>query len=200
MNNACNINGSNNVTGCKLSIYPMNDEFADVITQAIKELNKKQLPIWSKTDLFSTTYRGEQKNVVEIVKDACKLSYRKNMHTVFELTFSKGCPGDSEADQYLNKSGLSSPNEIKKINFPVHCKYSFYAFGEKDYMKEIEKIIDLAKKSGLNPKSQHYATELNGNIDQLFNYFNQALSYAHEHINHYVIEATISVNSPSLNN
>jgi uncharacterized protein YqgV (UPF0045/DUF77 family) len=64
-------------------------------------------------------------------------------------------------------------------------------------MQDIEKIVNLAEKKGLNPQGMHYATKLSGSIDDLFDYFNQALSYAHEHIRHYVMEVTISVNSPT---
>lgn len=198
MNISCNLDGSVDVTGCKLSIYPMSDQFVSVILDAVNKLNQSELPVWSKTDLFSTTYRGRQENVVNVVKSACQLAYHDDIHTVFELTFSKGCPGDVDADRYLNEAvkPLDLPDELK--NFHVDCKYSFYAFGETDYMQDIVQIVDLAKNAGLNPQSMHYATSLSGSVNDLFQYFNDALSYAHDHIRHYVIEATISVNSPSL--
>ena len=56
----CNLDGSIDITGCKLSIYPMSDQYVDIITTAINQLNQRTLPVWSKTDLFSTTYRGNQ--------------------------------------------------------------------------------------------------------------------------------------------
>ncbi|KRM10509.1 YKOF domain-containing protein [Paucilactobacillus suebicus DSM 5007 = KCTC 3549] len=176
----------------------MSDQFVSVILDAVNKLNQSELPVWSKTDLFSTTYRGRQENVVKVVKSACQLAYHDDIHTVFELTFSKGCPGDVDADRYLNEEvkPLDLPDELK--NFHVDCKYSFYAFGEADYMQDIVQIVDLAKNAGLNPQSMHYATSLSGSVNDLFQYFNDALSYAHDHIRHYVIEATISVNSPSL--
>lgn len=194
----CNLDGSIDITGCKLSIYPMSDQFVDIITTAINQLNQQTLPVWSMTDLFSTTYRGNQQNVINVVKAATQLSYRDNVHEVFELTFSKGCPGDVDADRYLNAEIVDVVDSKQVQNFDVHCKYSFYAFGDNDYMDEIGTIVDMAKEQGLNPTSMHYATELTGTVDQLFNYFNDALAYAHDHIRHYVLEATISVNSPSL--
>ncbi|WP_050806271.1 YkoF family thiamine/hydroxymethylpyrimidine-binding protein [Lentilactobacillus kisonensis] len=185
------------VTGCKLSIYPMSDNFAGIITNAIHQLDALKLPVWQKTDLFSTTYRGRQENVVNIVKAACQLAYTESVHTVYELTFSKGCPGDTDADHYLNEEITPIKFEHELPNIPVACKYSFYAFGDADYMKDIEKIVNMAEDKGLNPEGMHYATKLTGSIDDLFDYFNEALSYAHEHIRHYVMEVTISVNSPS---
>lgn len=41
-------------------------------------------------------------------------------------------------------------------------------------------------------------TLLSGTAAQLFAYFEQALAYAHEKLPHYVLEGTVSVNSPSL--
>ncbi|MBV0930972.1 Ykof family thiamine-binding protein [Lentilactobacillus sp. IMAU92037] len=198
MNIDCNIDGSVDVTGCKLSVYPMSDQFATIITDAIKQLNSLELPVWQKTDMFSTTYRGRQENVVNIVKAACQLTYTDSTHTVYELTFSKGCPGDTDADHYLNEE--ITPIKLGKAlpNMHVDCKYSFYAFGDADYMKDIEKIVNMAEVKGLNPEGMHYATKLSGSVNDLFDYFNEALSYAHEHIRHYVMEVTISVNSPSV--
>ncbi|WP_243674314.1 Ykof family thiamine-binding protein [Lentilactobacillus kisonensis] len=134
---------------------------------------------------------------MNIVKAACQLAYTESVHTVYELTFSKGCPGDTDADHYLNEEITPIKFEHELPNIPVACKYSFYAFGDADYMKDIEKIVNMAEDKGLNPEGMHYATKLTGSIDDLFDYFNEALSYAHEHIRHYVMEVTISVNSPS---
>lgn len=194
----CNLDGSIDITGCKLSIYPMADHFADIILDAVNQLPADKLPVWSKTDLYSTTYRGNQTNVLNVVKTVCQLAYHEDIHTVYELTFSKGCPGDVDADRYLDAAVTSLVDESLLKQFPVHCKYSFYAFGDNTYMDEIGEIVAMAEKQGLNPTSMHYATELTGTVDQLFRYFDAALAYAHDHIRHYVLEATISVNSPSL--
>ncbi|MCI1135072.1 Ykof family thiamine-binding protein [Enterococcus gallinarum] len=49
-----------------------------------------------------------------------------------------------------------------------------------------------------NRNRLHYVTLLSGTAAQLFAYFEQALAYAHEKLPHYVLEGTVSVNSPSL--
>lgn len=196
---SCNLDGSVDITGCILSIYPMDNRYADIILSAVNSLNKQKLPVWSKTDLFSTVYRGRQENVLDVVKNACQLSYRNDVHTVYELTISKGCPGDEDADHFLNE-GIQklSITEATK-NFHVDCKYSFYSFNDAETnMDDISEIVNMAERCGLNPQPLHYATSLSGSIETLFKYFEDALEYAHKHIQHYVLEATISVNSPSL--
>jgi YKOF-related Family. len=49
MNITCNLDGSVDVTGCKLSIYPMKDQFVDIILGAVNQLNQVKLPVWSQT-------------------------------------------------------------------------------------------------------------------------------------------------------
>ncbi len=66
--------------------------------------------------------------------------------------------------------------------FDVDCKYSFYVFGENNYMEEIAAIVQLAETYGLAPRSAHYVTMLTGTANQLFGYFEAALAYAHDHL------------------
>jgi uncharacterized protein YqgV (UPF0045/DUF77 family) len=153
--------------------------------------------VWNQTDLFSTLYRGEQASVVDAVEALFMHSVEPNVHLATELTFSKGCPGDIDADRFLTGEQARPNQQNLPLDFPVQCKYSFYSFGEKDYMAEIAEIVALASAAGLNPQSAHYVTILEGSATQLFDYFTSALEYAHEHLQHYVLEATISVNSPS---
>lgn len=187
---SCNIDGSVDITGCNLDIFSMSSDASHTVEQAIQTLNKAGLPVWSKITSVGTTYRGRQENVINVVQTLCQLAHKENTETAFELTFSKGCRGDKDADHFANES--IKPLTITDLpDFPVQCKYAFYAFGDDDYVNEIQEIVNLAEKVGLEPSEIHYATTLTGNISQLFAYFNQALAYAHQHIQHYVIEATI---------
>lgn len=192
----CQSTGNIDITGCRISLYPMCDQFAPQILAAVKSVDTSA--VWSHTDLFSTLYRGEQISVVDAIRALFMHAYHADTHLVSELTFSKGCPGDVDADRYLTGQQLQPNLAQLPADFPINCKFSFYSFGNDDYMQEIMHIVELANQSGLNPQSAHYITILEGTAQQLFDYFQAALSYAHEHLNHYVLEATISVNSPSL--
>lgn len=193
----CGTNGSVDVTGCRLSLYPMTDRYADIIINAVKQVDTRH--VWAETDLFSTLYRGEQTHVIDCVRAAFVHAYQADVHMTSELTFSKGCPGDTDADSYLEEQAEPINLEARnKADFPVAVKYSFYTFGKDEYMEEIAHIVEMARIRGLNPVSAHYVTLLTGTADQIFEYFAEALAYAHKHLLHYVIEATLSVNSPSL--
>ena len=190
-------NGEMHITGCRISLYPMKDKYAEQILKSVKENNTEA--VWKKTDLFSTLYRGKSPSVVDAAASLFINAYEYNTHLVGEFTFSKGCPGDSSGDNFLNTSEVKPNNETNKANgdFIIDCKYSFYAFGEDDYMNEIEKIVGISEIHGMNPRSEHYVTILSGTANQLFAYFESVLEYAHNHLSHYVLEATLSVNSPS---
>lgn len=186
------------ITGCRISLYPMKDDFAPHILRSIEETDTTA--VWQQTDLFSTLYRGEAASVIDAAAALFVNAYDPTTHMVGEFTFSKGCPGDLAGDAFLDGKN-EQPNHqqiITKGTFIVHCKYSFYVFGREDYMEEIAHIVSLADAMGLQPQSAHYVTLLSGTAAQLFAYFEQALAYAHEKLPHYVLEGTVSVNSPSL--
>ena len=194
---SCMIDGID-ITGVRASLYPMKDAFADQILNSVKKTDTTA--VWSQTDLFSTLYRGEAESVVDAAAGLFINAYEPATHLVGEFTFSKGCPGDIAGDSYLTGE-KQQPNQTQikaQGDFPIHCKYSFYTFGKESYMEEIAQIVTLADEMGLQPQSAHYSTFLTGSATQLFAYFEKALAYAHAHLNHYVIEATVSVNSPSL--
>ncbi|WP_423363152.1 YkoF family thiamine/hydroxymethylpyrimidine-binding protein [Mycoplasma sp. P36-A1] len=192
----CGCTGNINITGCRLSYYPMSNDYVNIILDAVKDVDSSK--VYSKTDLFSTMYRGSQSYVVHTAKQLFTNAYHKDIHSVCELTFSKGCPGDVDADVIIQENELDNLDVKTDDSFLVHAKYSFYVFGDNDYMKEIMYIVELANKYNLKPTSDHYVTLLTGSAKDMFDYFNEVLSYSFKNLNHYVLEATLSVNSPSL--
>lgn len=145
----CNSTGNIDITGCRISVYPMSDNFSASILGAVQQVDTSA--VWNQTDLFSTLYRGEQASVVDAVEALFMHSVEPNVHLATELTFSKGCPGDIDADRFLTGEQARPNQQNLPLDFPVQCKYSFYSFGEKDYMAEIAEIVALASAAGLNP-------------------------------------------------
>lgn len=193
----CAVAGSADVVGCRLSLYPMQDAFASQILSAVKKVDTSE--VWNQTDLFSTLYRGELESVLDSSRASFIHAYQENIHMVSECTFSRGCPGDTEADTYLTDTPKTPNQQSKeKGDFPVSCKFSFYAFGDSQYMDKIEQIVQLAEEKGLNPTSAHYVTIIEGTANQLFDYFEEVIRFGRQFIPHFVIQATLSINSPSL--
>ncbi len=55
---ACAVGGID-ITGCRVSLYPMKDHFAQQIVTSIERTDTTA--VWQQTDLFSTLFRGKPK-------------------------------------------------------------------------------------------------------------------------------------------
>ena len=181
------------ITGCRFSLSVMSDEYVAKILEAIGQVDCSK--VWSQTDALSTVYRGRRIHVIDGVK-ACFVHVNdEKTHMTMEATFSKGCLGDVEKDYVIEEDDtlVNYTNE----KFQVLSKIAFYPLGVEDYMDHISHVVKMAINKGLYEKSAHYATELSGDVNELFDYFNEVLAYAEENIKHYVLQVTLSVNSPT---
>lgn len=194
---ACGCSGATKeITGCRFSLSPMSDQFIDIILSSIARVHTDK--VWSATDKLSTIYRGKQNHVVDAAKACFVQSYRENVHMTMEATFSKGCPGDTDAESYLAEDDiLLNEPEIADVHFPVCCKISLYPMGVPDYMKYIADVVNMAVDCDVYAGSGHYVTLLEGDVQDLFAYFNKALDYCRANLSHYILEVTLSVNSPT---
>lgn len=184
------------ITGCRFSLAPMSDRYVDIILDAIGNVDTSK--VWSHTDHLSTVYRGKRIHVIDTVKSCFIQSYKEDVHMTLEATFSKGCPGDSDGDSYLSEDDtLVNEEESRKKDFNVSAKISFYPLGDLDYMNHIIYAVNLAKDMELYHTSGHYVTILEGSVHTIFEYFERLLEYSDKNISHYVLQATLSVNSPS---
>jgi len=206
---------SKEITGCRFSLSVMSDNYANMILNAIKKVDTAK--VWSRTDSLSTIYCGKRIHVIDAVKACFAEINDGNTHITMEMTFSKGCPGDVDADSYLSEdkgefqptagigtggtarycgSDVLINNTTRKFN--VLSKIAFYPLGTLDYMDHIAYVVNRAIERSLYRKSGHYATELEGDINDIFDYFNDIMEYAEANISHYVLQCTLSVNSPSV--
>lgn len=182
------------ITGCRFSLSVMSDDYVNLILGAIKKVNTAN--VWSATDALSTTYRGRRIHVVDAVKGIFANINDEKTHITLEATFSKGCPMDAKNDYVLEESETLL-NE-KGIKFSVLSKIAFYPLGVENYIEHIATVVNMAKERNIYQCSSHYASEIKGDVNEIFDYFNQILQYAEKNINHYVLQATLSINSPSL--
>lgn len=93
-NLSCGIDS--NITGCRFSLYPMTDNFVDIILSSLEKTDISN--IWTETDALSTVYRGKSEYVVDAVDALFINTYKEDVHMTIEGLFSKGCPGDSKGD------------------------------------------------------------------------------------------------------
>lgn len=184
------------ITGCRFSISPMSDDYINILIGAINKVKTDK--VWAATDELSTVYRGKQIHVEDAVKACFIHAWRENVHMTMEATFSKGCPGDVDADSLIAEDDvLMNADSMKDIHFPVSCKIALYPMGIPDYMKYIAEVVNHAIDLGIYDRSSHYCTILKGDIHDLFDYFSYVNRTCGEKLSHYIFEVTLSVNSPS---
>ena len=187
---------SKKVTGCRFSLSLMSDRYIDFILGALAKVDTSR--VWKMTDKLSTVYRGRQIYVEDAVKACFVHAFHEGVHMTMEATFSRGCPGDTEADCLMAaEDAPRNAPDMAEIHFPVACKISLYPMGVMDYMRHIAEIVNHAIDLGLYERSSHYCTILSGDVHDLFDYFHYVNSYCSENLSHYVFEVTLSVNSPT---
>ncbi|MEE8808772.1 MAG: YkoF family thiamine/hydroxymethylpyrimidine-binding protein [Lactimicrobium sp.] len=183
------------VNGCRFTLNIMSDDFINIILDSLKKTKTDK--VWQMTDELSTVYRGKQVHVMDSVKACFINAFKPGVHMTSEMTFSRGCPGDVDADSFMNVDDVPV-NEplIKDVHFPVMCKIAFYPMGIPDYMRHIATIVNHAIDLGIYERSSHYCTILKGDVQDIFAYFNYVNTYGAEHLSHYILEATVAANIP----
>lgn len=184
------------ISGCRFSLYPMTDNFVSVILGALEKTDTSA--VWSQSDALSTVYRGKLPYVADAVRALFINAWQPEVHMALEGQFSKGCPGDTDGDSLLDREG-EAPNraKIQDRHFPVLCKLALYPMGTGDYIDEIAKVWRMAEEEGLNPKTIHYATRIEGDVQKVFDYLEEVCRLMEQSVPHYILHFTLSVNSPT---
>lgn len=187
---------SKGVSGCRFSLYPMADNFVEIILGALSKTDMSK--VWKATDKLSTCVRGKRVHVFDSVKGLFVNAYRENVHMALEASFSKGCPGDTDADSFMEVDDIKlNESLIKEQKFNVISKISFYPMGENDYMEHIAHAVMKAKENGVFSKSSHYVSILEGDVHDVFKTLEDIFEYGETNLSHYILQVTISVNSPT---
>ncbi|MBR7794747.1 Ykof family thiamine-binding protein [Virgibacillus sp. AGTR] len=184
------------IAGCSFAIYPMTDQFVDVITTSLKNVDTSK--VWIKTTDVETCVRGKITHVFDVTKALFLHAASTGHHVVFSATYSIGCPGDSDGDVYLSTDDHRLNLNTNNLQQEVAGKFSLYPLGGGNYMNIIYNQIEEMKLHGVKVSSIHYATRLDGDGKLIFDglervFTNLESSYS----SHLVMTTTISANSPS---
>lgn len=186
--------GLSNVVGARIGIYPMQEDFVNVILDAVKAANRTGLAVI--TDDLGTAVQGNRDRVFSYVKEVFLQAAQKGGHVVANVLFSVGCPGDIPEDFDFNvivpKKDL--PNEDMKIA----CSWSLYPLGDENYFQVIvDEISKCIASSDVEVESYHYCTRLDGTAKSVFALMENSFDAVSKKIRHTIIHATISKGSPS---
>lgn len=192
----CGISGSKKgVSGVRFNLSPMSDDYINIILGALDKVDRSK--VWSATDPTSTVYRSDRSAIFDCIKAFYKAAYRPGVHMNLNATFSKGCPGDTDADYTLNdKNYRANEEKFKDIHFDISGKFALYIFGENSYMKEIETVVNMGVDRNVIGGTGHYTTFLKGDVDDIFSYLEDVFAYLEDRVSHFVIETSLLINLP----
>lgn len=193
MNLAC---GTSKIAGVSFSIYPMSDDFVDIILSALEEVDTSK--VWIETDDVTTTVRGKLVHVFDVTTAMFLHAAKTGKHVGYQATYSLGCPGDSTGDVYMAEDDQRmNQTEFESIKQFVSAKFSLYPLGGGNYMDVIYEKID-AMKEFVKVTPAHYSTRLHGEAVDIFKGLESVFQATVEGgSSHTVMTVSVSANSPS---
>lgn len=183
------------VAGVRFSLAPMSDNYVEQILSAIEQVDLSK--VWSQTDKTSTVYRGSDEAVMDAIRACFIYAYQEGVHMSLDATFSKGCPGDVDADYTLE---LEQPKinaaKIQNKHFYVAGRFAIYPLGTDTYMAIIADLVNQGIDRGVIAKSAHYATILEGDVQEIFDYLELVFTTLSQSVSHFVVELGLACNFP----
>lgn len=193
MTNAC---GTSRIIGFRFSLYPMSDDFIDIILSTLKKVDTSK--VWVKTDDISTVIRGKREHVFDVAKAIYLYAALTEKHVVLNGTFSIGCPGDSDGDVYMTVDDVRTNEEmLKDLHMEAPTQFALYPMNHNDYMKIIADVVEIAGQKGTLTGGIHYASRLDGDVHDVFSTLEEAFNFTQQKVSHVTMTVNISANSPS---
>ncbi|MGG4345964.1 YkoF family thiamine/hydroxymethylpyrimidine-binding protein [Paenibacillus lautus] len=190
--------GTSRIVGCRFSVFPMTDRFVEVIMGALQSVDTGK--VWVQTDDVSTCIRGRAEHVFDVTRAIFAHAAASGVHTVFNGTYSIGCPGDTDADVYMTEDSTLLNSDIgEHADIETACQFALYPMGTDNYMDVIYDEVHRAKAAGTFAGSVHYASRLDGALAQVFGALKEAFLHAiQSDSSHLVMTAVVSAHSPSV--
>lgn len=185
------------IAGCSFSLYPMSDDFVDLILSSLKTVDSSK--VWMKTDEVSTIVRGRIPHIFDVTSAAFLQVAKTGTHVVYSSTFSVGCPGDTEGHVFMAEDDEPmNRNLIDDVEQEVSAKFALYPMGGGNYMDPIYEQIEAMKSHGVEVELTHYETKLFGSAKNIFKGLQSVLQAMEDAGSpHTVMTVTVSANSPS---
>lgn len=198
-------------SGAQFSLYPMSDDFAGIILDAIKALEPYRPFFRIETDDVSTLIVGKPEQLFPAMRDLFVSAARSGKHCVLSATVSRGCPG--EPDDPICTPITGSRNELPlaeriaqagahvagagSTGHIVAAQFSLYPLGEGHHMDEIYGCIEFLKSSGVFDRSKNFCTKLRGDAGPVFATLAEAFLSFGAPDGHVALDLTVSANSPT---
>src|SRR6056297_2226651 len=198
-------------SGAQVSLYPMSDDFVDIILGAIESLEPWRDRLRLQTDSLSTLMVGPPDILFPAMRDLFCAAARPGVHTTMHATVSRGCPGEPDDPICTPVSGPSRDASVGDrvaacreavaamplLGQHIAAQLSLYPLGVGHHMDEIYGCIEFLKASGTFDRSKSFCTALRGDAGPVFETLGQAFTGFGAEAGHLAMDVTVSANSPS---
>ncbi len=192
-------------SGCQFSLYPMSDNFVEVILPAVEAMGRPD-DLRIETDDLSTLVVGTPDRVFAAVARAYEAACRAGGHVVLSALFSRGCPGEPDdpictPEPPSRETGdAEAPGSAvvpARTGVEIDAQFSLYPLGISGYMQTIANAVEGVKARGVFDRSKNFCTRLTGDLADVFAAVEQSFADAARDSGHVVIHLTASKGSPS---
>lgn len=188
---------SKGIYGARLGVYPLQDNFAECILNAVKASDRRNLAVL--TDDLGTTIQGSKRRVFDYIAEIIGRAFEPEGHTVANLLLSFGCDGDVPESIPNDTDEEISLDWEGRDKTPVSCAWSYYPLGADTHLDVIEKAIaSVTSRDQLTITRAHYCTRIDGPLGILFEALEEAFESSVAGGIHTVFHLTLSKGSPSI--
>jgi len=199
-------------SGAQVSLYPMTDNFVDVIIDAVKAMEPFTHELRIETDDVSTLMIGPHDALFKAMRTLFESAAKTGHHAVLHATVSRGCPGEPDdpicagpldAGTFgplteRQEQAAAAVSQTGVSGLRADGQFSLYVPGASIHMDEVYGCIDFLKQAGVFAKSKNFCTKLSGDSAAVFEALHQAFIRFGTPAGHVALDITISANSPSL--
>lgn len=198
-------------SGAQVSLYPMSDDFVDIILGAIKALDPYRPNFRIETDDVSTLLVGPPEQLFPAIRDLFVSASSAGRHCVLAATVSRGCPGETDdpictpSADFGNQPPLAERIEAAHsavklapvTGLTIAAQFSLYPLGSSHHMDEIYGCIDFVKSSGVFERSKNFCTKLRGDAGPVFATMSEAFLRFGAPEGHVALDLKASAHSPT---
>jgi len=198
-------------SGAQISLYPMSDDFVDIILGAVKALDPWREVLRIETDDISTLIVGSPEIIFPAMRDLFVAAAASGVHCTLHATVSRGCPGEPDDPICIPLNSLPAGAAMAErigvaqakvasaepTGQSVAAQFSLYPLGLGHHMDEIYGCIDFLKSSGVFDRSKNFCTKLRGDAGPVFETLSQAFTGFGAQAGHVALDVTLSANSPT---
>lgn len=174
---------------CRFSLAVMADDYAAMILKALSAVDT--VGIQASTDLLSTTYIGTVADVFAKLQEIFAVVNDGETHITLEATLSPTT---------ISQEMTNSNEFVTTKSFVVHGKIACYSLQNVNHHEQVAQIVELAKLVDIFDRNALHGCEFHGDINDLFKFFTASYHYVDEYSSDFVIQISLSVNSPILKN